>query len=191
MGEILRSLNSLLECRTLASNGDMHVDISMSNMLPHQPSAHLCAREHLSSVFSGHCFRLTLTPGKGSGDQGWPRTPGCLPTAGWGLPPAQEVLWREERHILRDHFLWMLPLPRALWTGTPPKGQGSGTITDLPEVSLLPGDGLAGGAGWTWRPRVNKAQRSFISRLPTVFALFLISLSIWKKKKKRREESSV
>lgn len=64
LGEILRSLHSFLECRALASSGDTHVDISTSNMLPHQPSAHLCAREHLSSVFSGHCFRLTLTQEK-------------------------------------------------------------------------------------------------------------------------------
>ena len=38
-----------------------------------------------------------------------------------------------------------------------------------------------------WRPQVNKAQRSFISRLPTAFVLLLISLSTWKKKKKGGE----
>ena len=33
-----------------------------------------------------------------------------------------------------------------------------------------------------WRPQVNTAQRSFISRLPTAFVLLLISMSTLKKK---------
>ena len=37
-----------------------------------------------------------------------------------------------------------------------------------------------------WRPQVNTAQRSFISRLPTAFVLLLISMSTLKKKKKKK-----